>query len=86
PGVIFFCISDTLVPTTYLVDTTLSYASDYDQTALAGRLLFIQEFNIIKGHLNFAPPRTSLLSLDKVVDFTRFVVWCGYGQIYQMPI
>ncbi|MEF3630687.1 zinc ribbon domain-containing protein, partial [Citrobacter freundii] len=36
---IFFCISDTLVPTTYLVDTTLSYASDYDQTALAGRLL-----------------------------------------------
>ncbi|MBQ0224182.1 MULTISPECIES: hypothetical protein, partial [Citrobacter freundii complex] len=38
PGVIFFCISDTLVPTTYLVDTTLSYASDYDQTALAGRL------------------------------------------------
>ncbi|MGS3313334.1 hypothetical protein ACB287_25535, partial [Citrobacter freundii] len=42
PGVIFFCISDTLVPTTYLVDTTLSYASDYDQTALAGRLLITE--------------------------------------------
>lgn len=26
--------------------------------------IFIQEFNIIKGHLNFAPRRTSLLSLD----------------------
>ncbi|WP_220389047.1 hypothetical protein, partial [Klebsiella pneumoniae] len=38
PGVIFFCISDTLVPTTYLVDTTLSYASDYDQTVHAVRL------------------------------------------------
>ncbi|AXT68975.1 TPA: NERD domain-containing protein [Klebsiella pneumoniae] len=41
PGVIFFCISDTLVPTTYLVDTTLSDASDYDQTVHAVRLLFI---------------------------------------------
>ncbi|MGK0706785.1 hypothetical protein ACSFCW_25450, partial [Yokenella regensburgei] len=38
PGVIFFCISDTLVPTTYLVDTTLSDASDYDQTVHAVRL------------------------------------------------
>ncbi|MDV2808996.1 integrase core domain-containing protein, partial [Klebsiella pneumoniae] len=37
-GVIFFCISDTLVPTTYLVDTTLSDASDYDQTVHAVRL------------------------------------------------
>ncbi|MFM9336807.1 hypothetical protein ACKGB2_22650, partial [Klebsiella pneumoniae] len=36
--VIFFCISDTLVPTTYLVDTTLSDASDYDQTVHAVRL------------------------------------------------
>ncbi|MDU6027922.1 MAG: hypothetical protein E6Y78_27875, partial [Klebsiella oxytoca] len=32
------CISDTLVPTTYLVDTTLSDASDYDQTVHAVRL------------------------------------------------
>lgn len=31
-------ISDTLVPTTYLVDTTLSDASDYDQTVHAVRL------------------------------------------------
>ncbi|WP_269446849.1 antiterminator Q family protein, partial [Citrobacter sp. AATXQ] len=38
PGVTFFCISDTLVPTTYLVDTTLSDASDYDQTVHAVRL------------------------------------------------
>ncbi|WP_406916244.1 hypothetical protein, partial [Klebsiella oxytoca] len=38
PGVIFFCISNTLVPTTYLVDTTLSDASDYDQTVHAVRL------------------------------------------------
>ncbi|WP_410692052.1 hypothetical protein, partial [Citrobacter freundii] len=38
--------SDTLVPTTYLVDTTLSYASDYDQTALAGRLRLFQ----VKGY------------------------------------
>ncbi|MGD2801498.1 hypothetical protein ACP81E_24850, partial [Escherichia coli] len=32
-------ISDTLVPTTYLVDTTLSNASDSDQTVQAVRLL-----------------------------------------------
>ena len=38
PGVTFFRISDTLIPTTYLVDTTLLDASDYDQTALAGRI------------------------------------------------
>ncbi|MCS0758873.1 hypothetical protein NXZ78_24875, partial [Escherichia coli] len=38
PGVTFFCISDTLVPTTYLVDTTLSNASDSDQTVQAVRL------------------------------------------------
>ncbi|HGD7628960.1 TPA: hypothetical protein ACI7AM_004771, partial [Escherichia coli] len=35
PGVTFFCISDTLVPTTYLVDTTLSNSSDSDQTVQA---------------------------------------------------
>ncbi|WP_252247620.1 hypothetical protein, partial [Escherichia coli] len=40
PGVTFFCISDTLVPTTYLVDTTLSNSSDSDQTVQAVRLLF----------------------------------------------
>uniref|UniRef100_UPI0021BFE1E5 hypothetical protein n=1 Tax=Escherichia coli TaxID=562 RepID=UPI0021BFE1E5 len=34
----FFCISDTLVPTTYLVDTTLSNLSDSDQTVQAVRL------------------------------------------------
>ncbi|WP_213081314.1 hypothetical protein, partial [Escherichia coli] len=34
----FFCISDTLVPTTYLVDTTLSNSSDSDQTVQAVRL------------------------------------------------
>ncbi|OXL33771.1 hypothetical protein CA284_22065, partial [Enterobacter mori] len=34
---------DTLVPTTYLVDTTLSNTSDYDQTALAVRLLIYDE-------------------------------------------
>ncbi|WP_408531733.1 hypothetical protein, partial [Salmonella enterica] len=39
PGVTFFCISDTLVPTTYLVDTTLSNSSDSDQTVQAVRLL-----------------------------------------------
>ncbi|OKW43357.1 hypothetical protein AWP77_03045 [Escherichia coli] len=39
PGVTFFCISDTLVPTTYLVDTTLSNLSDSDQTVQAVRLL-----------------------------------------------
>ncbi|MDF0417939.1 hypothetical protein, partial [Escherichia coli] len=39
PGVTFFCISDTLVPTTYFVDTTLSNASDSDQTVQAVRLL-----------------------------------------------
>ncbi|MFU1275084.1 hypothetical protein ACM2MT_24325, partial [Escherichia coli] len=38
--VTFFCISDTLVPTTYLVDTTLSNSSDSDQTVQAVRLLF----------------------------------------------
>ncbi|WP_320386671.1 hypothetical protein [Klebsiella oxytoca] len=43
PGVIFFCISNTLVPTTYLVDTTLSDASDYDQTVHAVRLQNTQE-------------------------------------------
>ncbi|MCO4946577.1 hypothetical protein R1E67_27920, partial [Escherichia coli] len=37
--VTFFCISDTLVPTTYLVDTTLSNSSDSDQTVQAVRLL-----------------------------------------------
>ncbi|WP_213078566.1 hypothetical protein, partial [Escherichia coli] len=37
PGVTFFCISDTLVPTTYLVDTTLSNSSDSDQTVQAVR-------------------------------------------------
>ncbi|MBQ0603204.1 hypothetical protein J7S78_25710, partial [Klebsiella oxytoca] len=42
PGVIFFCISNTLVPTTYLVDTTLSDASDYDQTVHAVRLPFTE--------------------------------------------
>ncbi|WP_212591681.1 hypothetical protein, partial [Escherichia coli] len=31
-------ISDTLVPTTYLVDTTLSNSSDSDQTVQAVRL------------------------------------------------
>ncbi|EPZ4651261.1 hypothetical protein ACXNXW_004449, partial [Escherichia coli] len=38
PGVTFFCISDTLVPTTYLVDTTLSNSSDSDQTVQDVRL------------------------------------------------
>ncbi|MGX3906131.1 hypothetical protein ACWJPH_27045, partial [Klebsiella pneumoniae] len=40
--VTFFCISDTLVPTTYLVDTTLSNSSDSDQTVQAIRLQMIQ--------------------------------------------
>lgn len=34
---------------------------------------FYPEFNIIKGHLNFAPPRTSLLSFDISYWFI-----CGY--------
>ncbi|WP_216080426.1 hypothetical protein, partial [Shigella boydii] len=38
----FFCISDTLVPTTYLVDTTLSNSSDSDQTVQAARLRLLQ--------------------------------------------
>ncbi|MCM4858046.1 hypothetical protein MMN71_26450, partial [Escherichia coli] len=44
PGVTFFCISDTLVPTTYLVDTTLSNSSDSDQTVQAVRLPFKEVF------------------------------------------
>ncbi|EPS8888694.1 IS66 family transposase, partial [Shigella boydii] len=42
PGFTFFCISDTLVPTTYLVDTTLSNSSDSDQTVQAVRLQLMQ--------------------------------------------
>ncbi|MEF9489035.1 hypothetical protein, partial [Escherichia coli] len=45
PGVTFFCISDTLVPTTYLVDTTLSNSSDSDQTVQAVRLPLL--FNVL---------------------------------------
>ncbi|MEF7273571.1 hypothetical protein U9745_24615, partial [Escherichia coli] len=45
PGVTFFCISDTLVPTTYLVDTTLSNSSDSDQTVQAVRLPLIHYLN-----------------------------------------
>ncbi|WP_213059279.1 hypothetical protein, partial [Escherichia coli] len=47
PGVTFFCISDTLVPTTYLVDTTLSNSSDSDQTVQAVRLLLLQRWLVI---------------------------------------
>ncbi|WP_220378018.1 hypothetical protein, partial [Klebsiella pneumoniae] len=44
--------SDTLVPTTYLVDTTLSDASDYDQTVHAVRLLTKQrKHNVMLGEL-----------------------------------
>ncbi|MDF6700876.1 DNA-binding protein [Escherichia coli] len=43
PGVTFFCISDTLVPTTYLVDTTLSNSSDSDQTVQAVRLQMLND-------------------------------------------
>ncbi|MDK1946577.1 MULTISPECIES: hypothetical protein, partial [unclassified Klebsiella] len=52
PGVIFFCISDTLVPTTYLVDTTLSDASDYDQTVHAVRLHMLKQ--LMKLKIRFA--------------------------------
>ncbi|MFG6485022.1 hypothetical protein ACEWUX_28885, partial [Klebsiella pneumoniae] len=44
--------SDTLVPTTYLVDTTLSDASDYDQTVHAVRLL-IAGLNALLFEYNF---------------------------------
>ncbi|WP_320722991.1 hypothetical protein, partial [Enterobacter sp. 262D3] len=47
--VIFFCISDTLVPTTYLVDTTLSDASDYDQTVHAVRLPICDGYGIYES-------------------------------------
>ncbi|WP_218969182.1 hypothetical protein, partial [Klebsiella quasivariicola] len=43
---------DTLVPTTYLVDTTLSDASDYDQTVHAVRLL-IAGLNALLFEYNF---------------------------------
>ncbi|MFL9631955.1 hypothetical protein ACKC6T_13305, partial [Klebsiella quasipneumoniae subsp. quasipneumoniae] len=49
PGVIFFCISDTLVPTTYLVDTTLSDASDYDQTVHAVRLHMLNALKTLQS-------------------------------------
>ncbi|MGT7144581.1 hypothetical protein ACRW4C_25220, partial [Escherichia coli] len=41
------CISDTLVPTTYLVDTTLSNSSDSDQTVQAVRLRLIYQLVFI---------------------------------------
>ncbi|WP_348831720.1 hypothetical protein [Escherichia coli] len=47
PGVTFFCISDTLVPTTYLVDTTLSNSSDSDQTVQAVRLRVMIGFGFL---------------------------------------
>ncbi|MDS0722910.1 hypothetical protein NOI90_30380, partial [Escherichia coli] len=47
PGVTFFCISDTLVPTTYLVDTTLSNSSDSDQTVQVVRLLMLPSETMI---------------------------------------
>ncbi|WP_208980232.1 hypothetical protein, partial [Escherichia albertii] len=49
PGVTFFCISDTLVPTTYLVDTTLSNSSDSDQTVQAVRLHLIIMSDFLSG-------------------------------------
>ncbi|WP_212737644.1 hypothetical protein, partial [Escherichia coli] len=48
-GVTFFCISDTLVPTTYLVDTTLSNSSDSDQTVQAVRLPFKFSFLLLSN-------------------------------------
>ncbi|MCM4221690.1 hypothetical protein, partial [Escherichia coli] len=51
PGVTFFCISDTLVPTTYLVDTTLSNSSDSDQTVQAVRLLLLTSGEFRRGSL-----------------------------------
>ncbi|VVY13207.1 Uncharacterised protein [Escherichia coli] len=45
PGITFFCIFDTLVPTNYLVDTTLPNTPDYDQMGLTGRLLFQAGWN-----------------------------------------
>ncbi|WP_213091219.1 hypothetical protein, partial [Escherichia coli] len=59
PGVTFFCISDTLVPTTYLVDTTLSNSSDSDQTVQAVRLL------MIRVHYPFHPDKTCLCIKNK---------------------
>ncbi|WP_213054191.1 hypothetical protein, partial [Escherichia coli] len=49
--VTFFCISDTLVPTTYLVDTTLSNSSDSDQTVQAVRLLLLTSGEFRRGSL-----------------------------------
>ncbi|MGS8170707.1 tail fiber assembly protein, partial [Escherichia coli] len=49
PGVTFFCISDTLVPTTYLVDTTLSNSSDSDQTVQAVRLPTEEETPLLEA-------------------------------------
>ncbi|WP_212738551.1 hypothetical protein, partial [Escherichia coli] len=54
PGVTFFCISDTLVPTTYLVDTTLSNSSDSDQTVQAVRLP-VARIYIVNENLKFTP-------------------------------
>ncbi|WP_256656760.1 ATP-binding protein, partial [Klebsiella quasipneumoniae] len=74
PGVIFFCISDTLVPTTYLVDTTLSDASDYDQTVHAVRLQLLQELRKARAQLKL---NELLLKLDRyrviVVDDLGYV-------------
>ncbi|MDV0481445.1 hypothetical protein RZO68_00005, partial [Citrobacter freundii] len=72
-GVIFFCISDTLVPTTYLVDTTLSYAADYDQTALAGRLPLNVGDTIIIAGLNARPGTFEGIFLDNSQIMTGMI-------------
>ncbi|MDV0486291.1 hypothetical protein RZO84_25040, partial [Citrobacter freundii] len=49
-------------PTTYLVDTTLSYASDYDQTALAGRLLTAWLSDFSSGDPSLASTQLDMLT------------------------
>ncbi|WP_323061508.1 hypothetical protein, partial [Klebsiella variicola] len=73
PGVIFFCISDTLVPTTYLVDTTLSDASDYDQTVHAVRLqLITYQWVLCQQAMGYAST-----SYGKEVKFSSQLSTCG---------
>ncbi|MFN0865671.1 hypothetical protein ACKWNL_24155, partial [Escherichia coli] len=68
--VTFFCISDTLVPTTYLVDTTLSNSSDSDQTVQAVRLRLLGKVELLKDAVVYGQSRkwityTPLLPTDK---------------------
>ncbi|ODG69033.1 hypothetical protein BFF42_23580, partial [Shigella sp. FC1661] len=67
------CISDTLVPTTYLVDTTLSNSSDSDQTVQAVRLLFTRDFRII-WYPDMGIPAPSVSAPDITTDIVFLAI------------